>query len=243
VSAPSDDGAYWRRYFDDAASRASADHERVGYTSAAYARHMHAAVRRALGPLAGQRILDAGCGDGQVLGALAEGNVLVGMDFSPAMAAGAARRGLRPVGGDLLRLPFRAASFDVVVCAEALSCLTRPEDAVPGLAALVRPGGRLLLSGLNRYSLLRHVVRTIGKLQGRVEPAMMDPLRVARLLDRAGFDVEPVWWVGYVPKFVVRPRTRAARALLGVPATNFILVAHRRGRAVDGIAADRGAGA
>lgn len=229
MSRQPEDAAYWRRFFDEAAVSAGEDHLRVGYTSANTARIMHEALRRVLAPLAGQRVLDAGCGDGQVLASFARESDLHGIDFSPAMAARAARRGLVPVCGDLTRLPFRDASFDVVMCAEALTCLPRPADAVPGLAALVRPGGRLAISGLNRRSLLRHVVRTIGKLRGSFEPALLDPNALAALLVRAGYDVEPVWWVGYLPELVVQPRSRALRFALSFVATNFILIAHRRG--------------
>ena len=230
MSERGEQGAYWRRYFDDAAAADVADHERVGYTSGAFAQMTYATVRRLLGPMRGRLVLDAGCGDGQVLAPLAAANVLVGMDFSPAMAGRAGGRGLVPVCGDLTRLPFRPAAFDDVVCAESLQCLTSPADGVIALAALVRPGGRLLVSGLNRRSVLRHLARTYGKLTGRVEPVLMDAAHLTAILGEAGFDVEPVVWVGYVPAFVAQPRSRLLRALLGWPATNFILIARRLGR-------------
>ena len=222
-----DDRTYWRIYFDRAATAATTDHERVGYTSSATASQMHASLRRALGVVAGQRVLDAGCGDGQVTAALAASNVLVGVDFSPAMAARAARRGLRPVCADVLALPFAAASFDLVVCAEALACLPDPLAALPGLMRLVKPGGRLLISGLNRRSILRHVVRTIGKVRGVFEPQLIDPARAERILAEHGFEIEPLWWVGYVLGFVAQPRSPLARFVLSWPATNFILAARR----------------
>ena len=221
---------YWRRYFEAAAHEGD-DHARVGYTNARYAALMHATLRRALGSLAGRRVLDAGSGDGQVLAPFAGAARIVAMDFTGAMSARAARRGLVAVRADVTRPPFRPQSFDDVLCAEVLTQVERPAEAAAGLAALVRPGGRIVLSGLNQRSVLRHVVRTIGRLRGVVEPSLIDPMLLVRTLRDAGFAVEPVWWVGYVPTFVARPRSALLHALLGFPATNFVVVAHRRGGA------------
>ena len=176
VSEPHDGGAgeagrgspYWRRYFE-AAAHESDDHARVGYTNARYSGLMHETLRRVLGPLAGRRILDAGSGDGQVLGPVAGEARIVAMDFTAAMSARAARRGLAAVRADVTCPPFRPQSFDDVLCAEVLTQVDRPAEAAAGLAALVRPGGRIVLSGLNQRSVLRHVVRTLGRLRGVVE--------------------------------------------------------------------------
>lgn len=221
---------YWRRYFE-AAAHDTDDHARVGYTNARYSGLMHETLRRVLGPLAGRRILDAGSGDGQVLGPVAGEARIVAMDFTAAMSARAARRGLAAVRADVTCPPFRPQSFDDVLCAEVLTQVDRPAEAAAGLAALVRPGGRIVLSGLNQRSVLRHVVRTLGRLRGVVEPSLIDPMLLVRTLRDAGFDVEPVWWVGYVPTFVARPRSALLHALLALPATNFVVVARRRGGA------------
>ncbi len=112
---------YWRRYFEAAAHEGD-DHARVGYTNARYAALMHATLRRALGSLAGRRVLDAGSGDGQVLAPFAGAARIVAMDFTGAMSARAARRGLVAVRADVTRPPFRPQSFDDVLCAEVLMC-------------------------------------------------------------------------------------------------------------------------
>lgn len=228
MTGPSDFKSYWRGYYERAASTATADHARVGYTSSANAALMHAALRRVLGPLYGQRVLDAGCGDGQVTATMTAAGTVVGLDFSRTMAARARGRGLHTVCGDLTAPPFALGSFDVVVCAEAMTLLPEPLAALPGLARLVKPGGRLVISGLNQRSVLRHVVRTIGKARGAVEPNLIDPARCARALADQGLDPEPPWWIGYVFGFVAQPRSVLARFVLSWPATNFILVARKR---------------
>ncbi len=50
------------------------------------------------------------------------------------------------VFGDGNRLPFRAASFDTVLCMEVLEHLIEPDRCVAEMARVLRPGGRLLLT-------------------------------------------------------------------------------------------------
>lgn len=56
------------------------------------------------------------------------------------------------VAGDALALPFRHASFDLVVAITALEFVADPATAVAELARVARPGGRLLIGALNTHS-------------------------------------------------------------------------------------------
>jgi SAM-dependent methyltransferase len=104
----------------------------------------------------GERILDVGCGKGASLvpAALATGpdGWAVGVDIVPGMVD-AARAALAAAGcrnGDAVvmdgaALEFPDASFDVVLCGNALAFLGM-ERALTGFARVLRPGGRLLAS-------------------------------------------------------------------------------------------------
>jgi SAM-dependent methyltransferase len=100
----------------------------------------------------GMRVLDAGCGTGETLGwlaaAVAPGGLALGVDLSAnhlrrahvALAHNAAL-----VQADLQRAPLAAASFDLAWSVNTVNHLTNALAGVRGLAALLRPGGRLAL--------------------------------------------------------------------------------------------------
>ncbi|SEW12086.1 class I SAM-dependent methyltransferase [Natrinema salifodinae] len=94
--------------------------------------------RLALEPLALEsrdRILDVGCGTGElsrVLAAESPGEV-VGCDADPALLAAASEH-VPTVAGDALRLPFADDAFDLVVCQALLINLPEPAAAVAEFA-------------------------------------------------------------------------------------------------------------
>jgi SAM-dependent methyltransferase len=108
------------------------------------------ALRAMLPPVAGRRVLDAGCGTGRASVWLAEqGAEVVGVDISPEMLR-VAREDV-PAGsfhvGDLADpLPFEDGSFDVVVSSLVMHYL---RDWVPTLRELrrvLRPDGVVVMS-------------------------------------------------------------------------------------------------
>ncbi|WP_201314869.1 class I SAM-dependent methyltransferase [Dyella sp. EPa41] len=99
----------------------------------------------------GMAVLDAGCGTGETLGRLANivgpDGMAVGVDLSaPHIAATASQRTPRGlVQADLTRLPLHAGSFDFIWCANTINHLRDAVDALRGMSALLRPGGRIAL--------------------------------------------------------------------------------------------------
>lgn len=107
-------------------------------------------VLEALDAKAGERILDAACGTGRYTKPLHEaGAEMVGLDFSEAMLAKARERlpEVEFVRGDLSEpLPFADASFDAILCGQALKHLPDLHVPMREFARLLRPGGRLVFS-------------------------------------------------------------------------------------------------
>jgi 2-polyprenyl-6-hydroxyphenyl methylase/3-demethylubiquinone-9 3-methyltransferase len=108
--------------------------------------------------LAGARVIDVGCGGGLLCEALARAGAHVsGIDLAPGMIEvarlHAAEQGLdigyRHISADATAAA-EPGGFDVVTCMEMLEHVPHPADMTATLAALVRPGGSLFVSTLNR---------------------------------------------------------------------------------------------
>jgi trans-aconitate methyltransferase len=99
-----------------------------------------------LAPRAPERVLDLGCGPGELTGKIAAaGATAVGLDASPAMIDAARRLapGLTFVVGDGQGLPF-VSEFDAVFSNAALHWMPRASDVAAGVARALRPGGRFV---------------------------------------------------------------------------------------------------
>jgi len=93
----------------------------------------------------GRRILDVGCGDGEVAGLLIErGAQVVAVDIALAMADAARRRGAWAVRGDMQALPLRSG-FDEVMCIGSSEFMADLPALAAALAGCLRPGGSLVL--------------------------------------------------------------------------------------------------
>lgn len=92
-----------------------------------------------------RRLLDIGCGDGTIGGALQAGTVF-GVDISRQCARLARRRGVRAIVADAAGLPYPNAYFDAVYCIDVLHHIG--PNWRPTLAELYRvltPGGALAI--------------------------------------------------------------------------------------------------
>jgi len=102
-------------------------------------------VRAVAAVAPGESALDAGCGDGFTLDWLAATRARAfGIDLALGMARACRARGHRVAVADLTR-PGLRGHFDWVLCIGALEFTSDPAAAVVALAALLRPGGRLVL--------------------------------------------------------------------------------------------------
>jgi 2-polyprenyl-6-hydroxyphenyl methylase/3-demethylubiquinone-9 3-methyltransferase len=108
--------------------------------------------------LDGARVLDVGCGGGLLAEALARrGASVTGIDLAPAMIETARLHAAQSGLNIQYRLQDAAvladapeARFDVICCMEMLEHVPDPGGFVAVLARLVRPGGAVFVSTLNR---------------------------------------------------------------------------------------------
>lgn len=110
-----------------------------------------------------RRVLDVGCGTGQLAHRLRLTNArvhVVGCDFSLGMLRAARDRDRRVawVQGDAVRLPFASEAFDAVVSTQAFHWFPDQRAALREIARVLRPGGVFVLT----------VVRPILGVLGRI---------------------------------------------------------------------------
>lgn len=122
-----------------------------------------------VGPVCGTMLLDVGCGDAVLSVRLAAaGAEVTGVDTDPRMLAAARERARNSgeaiafVQANVLSLPFPDSSFDTVVAVAVLCFIEDIERAVEEMARVLRPGGRLVLGELGRYSLWAAKRRVAG---------------------------------------------------------------------------------
>jgi ubiquinone/menaquinone biosynthesis C-methylase UbiE len=155
----------------------------------------HDAVLRELARAAPRRVLDLGCGTGQLTARLRRAlprAAVIGCDFSRGMLDHAARRapGLLLVRGDAQRLPLRPESFDAVVSTEAFHWFPDPDAALGEIHRVLAPGGRLLVSLVNPPAeWLSRAARSVSRVVG--EPLRWPTrARMRRAVEAAGFRVD-----------------------------------------------------
>jgi SAM-dependent methyltransferase len=102
----------------------------------------------ALGPLTGQRLLDAGCGTGLAASlALTAGASVAGIDASPAFTQFAKMRSPEAEFrvGDVQELPYADGAFDCVTAFNSIQYAPDPQRAVAELARVCAPGGSVAI--------------------------------------------------------------------------------------------------
>ena len=140
---------------------------------------------RALGLPTGGRVLEVGCGRGIALPPLfaaLQPSRLVGIDIDPDLVS-LARRRIEGTGivaevqrADVRRLPFEAASFDLVIDFGTCYHITNQPRALREIVRVLAPGG-LFVSETVSSQLLSHPWRTRGR---RLPWATAPELRVVR---------------------------------------------------------------
>ncbi len=166
-------------------------------------------------PLAGQRVLDVGCGGGILADSMArKGATVLGVDLSSkalkvaqlhALEAQTPNVSYREIAAEALA-DEQPGSFDTVTCMEMLEHVPDPSSIVRACATLVKPGGWVFFSTLNRNpkSFLMAVVGAEYVLnllpRGTHEYAkMVRPSELAGYCRAGGLDLQRTSGMAYNP--------------------------------------------
>ncbi len=152
-----------------------------------------------LEPRAGERILDVGCGTGQLTAEIADaGARVVGIDASPAMVAQAREKypSLEFVTGSVCEMEY-AEEFDALFSNAVLHWVKPPEVAARAMARALKPGGRLVVEFGGRGNVAGLVEAAYGALRrlGIAEPEGLNPWyypsvgEYTALLEASGIEV------------------------------------------------------
>jgi 2-polyprenyl-6-hydroxyphenyl methylase/3-demethylubiquinone-9 3-methyltransferase len=164
--------------------------------------------------LNGARALDVGCGGGILSESLSRaGAVVTAIDLAPAVLD-VARLHLHESG---MRVDYREvpvevlasempATFDVVTCMEMLEHVPDPASVIRACAALLKPGGKLFLSTLNRTPLAfgaaiigaEHLLRLLPRGTHHYAK-FLKPSEIAQDLRASGLVLEGLSGIGYNP--------------------------------------------
>jgi arsenite methyltransferase len=159
-------------------------------------------VYTALGPQAGERILDVGCGPGFYVADLLErvgsSGFVVGIDSSPQMLALAADRcagseNVTFLEGDATALPDAGGEFDAALSVQVLEYVNDVDGALTEIGRSLRPGGRLVIWDVDWTTVSWHTAdpermrRALQVWDGHLADSAL-PRTLAARLRRAGFD-------------------------------------------------------
>lgn len=108
-------------------------------------------IERLAGPVAGQRLVDCGCGGGEYVRALAAlGAQCVGFEYQAEKLEKRSGSGLGLAVADIERLPVEDGGFDLALLNEVLEHVPDDRRALREVGRVLRPGGTLLLFSPNR---------------------------------------------------------------------------------------------
>ena len=148
----------------------------------------------------GERILDLGCGDGQLTERLADaGAQMRGVDASPQMVAATRARGLVAEEANAEALPCADAEFDAVFSNAALHWVRDQEAMMREVHRVLRPSGRFVaeMGGHGNIAAIRIALIAVLAKHGHSDLEndvnyYPTPQAYTRRLEQAGFQVERI---------------------------------------------------
>ena len=194
---------------------------------------MYETLARGLARRRPGRLLDWGCGWGQVSALLDDQGVdVVAYDVRPGLDAPTTERLERfpqieaILSSDPVVLPFESGAFDTVLSCGVLEHVEDPDGSLDEIRRVLRPGGTFFVTNLpNRFSYTERLARLLGRYyHGQLPNDRVYTKSAARdLLERHGFELREFRRAHMLPLTLggpARPIWSASRALEHAPVLN-----------------------
>jgi len=175
------------------------DAHREYYAAGEYSDDRYAWTIKTFLPMCrGKRILEIGCGGGQLLAMLKPANEVVGVDAAADGIAACASRGIEghcidPSGEPL---PFADESFDFVICLETMEHMMDPYYALMEMRRVLKPEGRLICSVPN--PIWGHIM---------LYPGLFEYRHFRRFLEQCDFEIARVDHWEWAPRETILPHS------------------------------------
>ena len=160
------------------------------------------------------KILDLGCGRGELSRFLHTDHTIDGLDISKTALETASQFQAISILGDVESLPLASNCFDLVIFSETIYYLDNPIRALREILRVLKPGGRLVLTCgvLNAPLLWFRLIRSLSfrihlsAPSGKWFSKRYFSFQLRRLLTRSGFTIiKEVPYLLMIP-FLTRPR-------------------------------------
>ena len=166
----------------------------------AFVPDLGAGVLEWLAPQLGERILDLGCGDGQLTQRIAAtGAIVTAIDASSEMIAAARARGIAADEGPAELLPYPDRTFDAVFSNAVLHWVRGQDEMMTQVRRVLRPGGRFVaeMGGHGNIAAIRVALAAVMARHGFAELGdrgnyYPTPEAYTRRLERHGFHVDRI---------------------------------------------------
>jgi SAM-dependent methyltransferase len=166
----------------------------------------------------GFRLLDAGCGTGQMTKLLERYGEAVGLEIAPEAIAFARRRGVKNiVQGSIADPPFAAGSFDLVLSLDVIEHVDHDAHILASLFDVLKPGGHLIVT----VPAFRSLWSEHDEINQHKRRYRVPQLRA--MMEQAGFDVTRITYCNsalFLPVLAMRKGKTWWRRARGHQATD-----------------------